>query len=154
MATKAQRQEAFRRLALAAGKHVSSSLLAGMPAPRRRSKPKDGGLVPMILNWCATRPDELWAWRANSGMPRVVNRDGSIGRFKSGEAGTPDILAVALGRTRSVFFGIEAKRRSVNKKRRESQIRWHAKAEKFRVPVVTVDNFSDARTFILGLLKG
>lgn len=153
MATKAQRQAAFRRLALAAGKHVSTSLLAGIPAPRRRRKVKDGGLVPMILDWSATQPD-VWAWRANSGMPRVVNRDGSIGRFKAGEAGTPDILGVALGRTRSVFFGIEAKRRSISLKRRESQIKWHTKAKRFQVPVVTVDKFSDARTFILDLLKG
>ena len=127
-------------------------------ATRKRKAKADGGLVKSILEWCATKPHHVWAWRANSGTPKVLNRDGSVGFFKSGEPGTPDILGIVLVpdheqlSTRAVFFGIEAKR--TEGKRRPSQVKWHDKATKFLVPVVTAHSISEAIAFVDQLRSG
>jgi hypothetical protein len=107
----------------------------------------DGGLVPHILRFCATQRD-VWAWRANSGVLPLANADGSTRYVQGGEPGTPDVLGVLLTRAgRSIFFGVEAKRQGIGKKRRDSQIAWHAKALTFGVPVITVDSISEVDRF-------
>jgi hypothetical protein len=117
--------------------------------PRERAR-ADGGLVPAILNFCATQQD-IWAWRANSGTLPIANRDGTTRYFQSGEPGTPDILGVLRARTRTIFFGIEAKRLGIGKKRRDTQLIWHTKASLFGVPVLTVDSISEVDRFFRSL---
>ena len=127
-----------------------------LPKGRKKRAKADGGLVSAILNkLCAAMPGAVWAWRANSGKPKVVNRDDSVGHFRAGERGTPDILGVVLAHdkkrlvTRTIFFGIECKR--VGGKRNANQVIWHGKAARFHVPVATVYSISEAKEFLDGL---
>jgi hypothetical protein len=133
------------------------------PAKRPRRK-GDDGLTEKSLDYLAMQPD-VWAERRNSGSILIKNRDGSFRHVYLGEPGTPDITLVIRVRrghyskvSRAyepswslVYAGIETKRKGG--KLNPAQRLFHAKAEKWGMPICTAKSLEDVKLFLEGLRK-
>lgn len=129
---------------------------------RRSTDKGETSLGANVMRYLRTQQD-VWAERRNAGSrPLVAN---GVKRYvKFGEPGTPDVTGYLRPKRQfyiddtpfefqpAIPFAIELKSRTG--KLNANQRAWHAKAERFGVPVCVARSVSEAKAFIEGLRRG